>query len=171
LAGCRLLLCRVERQNRAIRKPWVPQIQINQDTERRGTPRHADIWSGCRKRAQVEEFPPFADCALRRIILESSQSIMRTLLFLLAGGREGIEGGDYLAESKDISEIPEKVTPVLNPQEAWLLVEVLGHSPLLRLRAYPDLSFSSAYNDSSIIRSSSCSADAPAKFLRTSSLT
>jgi hypothetical protein len=40
---------------------------------------------------------------------------------------------------------------------AWLLVDVLGYSigPLLSLCAYPDLSFSSAYNDSSTIRSSS----------------
>ena len=44
--------------------------------------------------------------------------------------RDGIENGGYLTESKDISEIPEKVTPILNPQKAWLLVEVLGHSPL-----------------------------------------
>jgi len=49
--------------------------------------------------------------------------------------REGIEDGDYLTESKDISEIPEKVTPILNPQKAWLLVEVLGHRPFLRLSA------------------------------------
>ena len=35
----------------------------------------------------------------------------------------------------------------------------------------PGLSFSSAYSDSSIIRSSSCSEDTPAKFFSTSSLT
>jgi hypothetical protein len=38
----------------------------------------------------------------------------------------GIEDGDYLAESKDISEIREKVTPLLNPQKAWLLADVPG---------------------------------------------
>jgi hypothetical protein len=48
----------------------------------------------------------------------------------VAKTREGIEDGDYLAESKDISEIPEKATAVLTPQKAWLWVEVLGHSPL-----------------------------------------
>jgi hypothetical protein len=41
-------------------------------------------------------------------------------------GREGIEVRDYLAESKGIFGIPEKVTPILNPQKAWLLADVFG---------------------------------------------
>jgi hypothetical protein len=40
--------------------------------------------------------------------------------------REGIEDRDYLAESKGIFGIPEKVTPILNPQKAWLLADVFG---------------------------------------------
>jgi hypothetical protein len=50
-----------------------------------------------------------------------------------------------------------KVTLNIDPRMAWLLVDVLGYSlvPVLRLCAYPDLSFSSAYNDNSTIRSSS----------------
>jgi hypothetical protein len=37
-----------------------------------------------------------------------------------------IEDRDYPTESKSIFEIPEKVTSNLNPQKAWLLVDVLG---------------------------------------------
>lgn len=51
----------------------------------------ADIWSGCRARAQVVEFAPFYDFALRRTDIESKEDILCTLLFLLIGGREGIE--------------------------------------------------------------------------------
>jgi hypothetical protein len=40
--------------------------------------------------------------------------------------REGIEDRDYLAESKGTFGIPEKVTPILNPQRAWLLANVFG---------------------------------------------
>jgi hypothetical protein len=40
--------------------------------------------------------------------------------------REGIEDRDYLVESKGIFGTPEKVTPILNPQNAWLLADVLG---------------------------------------------
>jgi hypothetical protein len=46
----------------------------------------------------------------------------------LDAAREGIEDRDYLAESKGIFGIPEKVTPILNPQKARLLVDVPGHS-------------------------------------------
>src|SRR5688572_3788459 len=48
--------------------------------------------------------------------------------------------------------------------------QTLGlHSRIIHRQ--PDLSFSSAYSDSSIMRSSSCSGEMPAKFLSTSSLT
>jgi hypothetical protein len=76
------------------------------------------------------------------------------------GGRRsflgtGIESGDsqfQMNESKGIFESPDKVTPKLSPQKGWLLADVHGRQD----RApYPDLSFSSAYNDNSIIRSSS----------------
>jgi len=40
--------------------------------------------------------------------------------------REGIEDHDFPAESKGIFGIPEKVTPILNPQKAWLLADVFG---------------------------------------------
>src|ERR1700720_2299454 len=36
------------------------------EVERRAGPRHADIWSERRGCAQVQEFAPFSDCALRR---------------------------------------------------------------------------------------------------------
>ena len=42
--------------------------------------------------------------------------------------REGIESHPYLEEFKDIFETPQKVTLKSNPQEEWLLVNVLGHS-------------------------------------------
>jgi hypothetical protein len=70
--------------------------------------------------------------------------------FLVA--REGIEDHRYVAESIDIFESPDKVTPRLNPQKGWLLADVHGRHDCA---PYPDLSFSSAYNDNSIIRSSS----------------
>jgi hypothetical protein len=56
-----------------------------------GRTRHADIWSEGRERVQVEEFAPFYDFALRRINIESKGGILCNLLFLLIGGREGIE--------------------------------------------------------------------------------
>ena len=40
------------------------------------------------------------------LYIESKEGILLNLLFLLVG-REGIEDGDYLTESKDISETPE----------------------------------------------------------------
>jgi hypothetical protein len=52
--------------------------------------------------------------------------ILGILLPNLGIGREGIEVRDYLAESKGIFGIPEKVTPILNPQKAWLLADVFG---------------------------------------------
>ena len=42
--------------------------------------------------------------------------------------REGIESHLNLEESKDIYENSQKATLKSNPQEEWLLVNVLGHS-------------------------------------------
>jgi hypothetical protein len=84
-------VCNFERQNRAIRNPWVPPIRINRDVQRRAGHRHADIWSECRERVQVEEFAPLYDFALRRIDIECKGGILCNLLFLFIGGRDGIE--------------------------------------------------------------------------------
>jgi hypothetical protein len=40
--------------------------------------------------------------------------------------REGIEGRHYLAESKYISENPNKVTLKFDTQKAWLLMDISG---------------------------------------------
>jgi hypothetical protein len=64
-------------------------IRINRDVERRGGPRHADIWSERRGCAQVQEFAPFSDRALRRTVIEFTESITRNVLFLWIGGQGG----------------------------------------------------------------------------------
>src|SRR5277367_5873910 len=59
-----------------------------------------------------------------RIDLEDSLLCFRSLRSSKC--REGIEDRDYLAESKGIFGIPKKVSPILNPQKAWLLADVFG---------------------------------------------
>jgi hypothetical protein len=73
------------------------------------------------------------------------------------GGREGIENSYYLAEFKAIFESLKKATLNLTRKwrGCWWTSPDTQSAPLLGLCAYPDLSFSSAYNDSSTIRSSS----------------
>jgi hypothetical protein len=74
----------------------------------------------------------------------------------IAYAREGIENSYYLAEFKAIFEGSKKVTLNLTRKwrGCWWTSPDTQSAPLLGLCAYPDLSFSSAYNDSSTMRSS-----------------
>ena len=82
-------------------------------------------------RGQLE--PAYPDCfiALSDIPPKQMPENIRKLgawWLLVDQDREGIESHLNLEESKDIYENSQKATLQSNPQEEWLLVNVLGHS-------------------------------------------
>ena len=124
--------------------------------------RQSDIWSGCRESRFV-----ILHCGEPT---SNPRKVSYNCFYWLVAGRE-LKIAVILRNLKIFLRTGKKLPSILTHKRRGCWWKSSDAHPFLRLCAYPHLSFSSAYNESSIIRSSSCSADAPAKFLSTSSLT